>query len=50
MSGKRFVKLSLILTAVLLLVIAAVNVLVDPLFQYHRPWFGLEPVVTNERY
>ena len=50
MSGKIFVRLTLIFTAALLAVFAAVNVLVDPLFQYHKPWFGLEPVVTNERY
>lgn len=50
MSGKRFVRLSLIMTAVLLAFVAAVNIAVDPLFQYHKPWFGLEPVIENERY
>ncbi len=50
MSGKKFVRLSLILTAVFLVLIAAVNIAIDPLFQYHKPWFGLEPVITNERY
>ena len=50
MSGKRFVRLSLILTAALLAFIAAVSVAVDPLFQYHKPWFGLQPVIENERY
>ena len=50
MSGKKFIRISLILTAAFLLLIAAVNIAVDPLFQYHKPWFGLEPVITNERY
>lgn len=50
MSGKKFVRISLILTAIFLVLIAAVNIAVDPLFQYHKPWFGLEPVITNERY
>lgn len=50
MSGKKFVRISLILTAAFLVLIAAVNIAVDPLFQYHKPWFGLEPVITNERY
>lgn len=50
MSGKKFVRISLILTAAFLVLIAAVNIAIDPLFQYHKPWFGLEPVITNERY
>lgn len=50
MTGKSFVRLTLILTAVILAFVAAVNIAVDPLFQYHKPWFGLEPVITNERY
>ena len=50
MSGKKFVRLSLIMTAAMLAFVAAVNILIDPLFQYHKPWFGLEPVITNERY
>ena len=50
MSGKKFVRISLILTAAFLVLIAAVNIAIDSLFQYHKPWFGLEPVITNERY
>lgn len=50
MSGKKFVRLTLALTAAFLVFVAAVNIVVDPLFQYHKPWFGLEPVITNERY
>ena len=50
MSGKKFVRLTLALTAAFLVFVAAVNIVVDPLFQYHKPWFGLDPVITNERY
>lgn len=50
MSGKIFVRLTIILTASLLAFVAVVNIAVDPLFQYHKPWFGLEPVIENERY
>ena len=50
MTGKKFARITLILTAVLLSSVATVNILIDPLFQYHKPWFGMEPVITNERY
>ena len=50
MNAKRFAKLSISLTLVMLIFIAAVQIAIDPLFQYHQPWFGLKPVVTNERY
>ena len=29
---------------------ASVQVLIDPLYQYHEPWFGLEFVIADERY
>lgn len=50
MSGKIFVRLTILFTAGLLAIVAVVNIAVDPLFQYHKPWFGLEPVIDNERY
>ena len=50
MSGKKFVRLSLIFSTILLVFIAVLNIVIDPLFQYHKPWFGLEPVIENERY
>ena len=50
MNAKRFAKLSISLTLVMLILVAAVQIAIDPLFQYHQPWFGLKPVVTNERY
>lgn len=50
MNSKRFIRLSLCLTLVLLILVAGVQVAVDPLFQYHTPWFGMKPVMTGERY
>ena len=50
MNSKRFIRLSLCLTLVLLFLAGTMQVVIDPLFQYHKPWFGMEPVVTDERY
>lgn len=33
-----------------LILVAGMQIAIDPLFQYHTPWFGLRPVITNERY
>ena len=50
MNSKRFIRLSLCLTLVLLILVAVIQIAVDPLFQYHKPWFGMEPFVKKERY
>ena len=50
MNGKKFAKFSISLTLVFLILAGALQIAIDPLFQYHQPWFGLKPVVTNERY
>lgn len=50
MTGKRFAKLSIALTLILLILVGVLQVAIDPLFQYHQPWFGMEPVITDERY
>lgn len=50
MNGKRFSKVSISLTLVLLIIVGTFQVLLDPLYQYHQPWFGLRPIFTNERY
>lgn len=50
MNSKKFIRLSLCCTLVLLILVASVQIAIDPLFQYHKPWFGMEPVVTDERY
>ncbi len=33
-----------------MIAVGGINILFDPLFIYHKPWFGLEPVIANERY
>lgn len=50
MNAKRFVRLSISMTLVMLILVAAVQIAIDPLFQYHQPWFGLKPVIKNGRY
>lgn len=50
MSGKRYVKMTISFTLFLLLLIVMVQVVVDPLLQYHKPWLGMKAVITNERY
>lgn len=50
MNSKRFIRLSLCLTLILLILTASVQIAIDPLFQYHKPWFGMMPVVEDERY
>ena len=50
MNGKMYSKTVVIAVIAVLLLIGTVNVLIDPLFQYHKPLFGLEPVITSERY
>lgn len=50
MNGKKIViaTFSLLLSA--LLVMGTINFAVDPLFQYHKPWFGLEPYIVTPNY
>lgn len=50
MNSKRMViaTFSLLLSA--LLIMGAINFAIDPLFQYHKPWFGLKANVIDERY
>ena len=50
MNSKKMVIITLSLLLSALLVVGTINFAIDPLFQYHKPWFGLKPVVTNERY
>ena len=50
MNGKRFARLSISMTLALLILVGTLQITIDPLFQYHKPWFGLEPVITDERY
>ena len=50
MKSKTFIKITLSLLLAGLILVAGVQIAIDPLFQYHTPWFGLKPVITNERY
>ena len=50
MNGKKFAKFSISFTLVLLILVGVLQIAIDPLFQYHQPWFRLKPVVTDERY
>lgn len=50
MNSKRFSVIALLGVFIALLLFAGFNYMIDPLFQYHMPWFNMKPVVTNERY
>ena len=50
MKSKTFTISTIALALAALVGIGGINILIDPLFLYHKPWFGLEPVITNERY
>lgn len=50
MTSKTYIKAALSILLVMLMLTAVLQIAVDPLFQYHTPWFGLKPVITNERY
>lgn len=50
MNSKRFIRLTLCLTLILLILAASVQIAIDPLFQYHKPWFGMDAFVKKERY
>lgn len=50
MNSKKIIIATFSLLLCALFVVGAINVVIDPLFQYHKPWFGLEPVVINDRY
>lgn len=47
---QKFIRRTLIGALSLLLCWAMAIVLVDPFFHYHAPWFGMEPLVNDERY
>lgn len=50
MNSKKVITATFSLLLSALLIIGTINFVVDPLFQYHKPWFGLEPCVINARY
>lgn len=50
MNSKKIITATLSLLLCALLVIGTINIVVDPLFQYHKPWFGLKPYIISETY
>lgn len=50
MNSKKTIIATFSLLLCALLVMGTINVVIDPLFQYHKPWFGLEANVIDERY
>ncbi len=50
MKSKNFIISAISLVLAALIGIGGITMLIDPLFLYHKPLFGLEPVITNERY
>ncbi len=48
--SKIFLAAAAGLIAAVMLAVALLNYLVDPLLHFHTPWFGLQPVLTNSRY
>lgn len=50
MNSKKIIIATFSLLLCSLLIMGTINFAIDPLFQYHKPWFGLEANVINERY
>lgn len=50
MSSKKFVKITIATTAVLLLAVVITVFIFDPLFQYHKPFFDLYPTDLSGGY
>lgn len=47
--SKKFVTKSIAYSAIVLALIAAIIIIVDPFSHYHMPFFGMEAVTTEER-
>lgn len=47
---KKFIGRTLALTMIMLFVFATIIIVVDPVFHYHKPLKGLEPLIDDERY
>ncbi len=50
MKAKKYIKSTVAILIACLILAASLQIVIDPLFQYHTPWFGMEPVITDERY
>ena len=49
MNDRTFVFRTIIYTGVILLFLAGLVIVIDPFVRYHKPWFGLAAVETEER-
>lgn len=49
MKPERFIKYTISYTLLVLVLIAALVIVIDPFSRYHAPWFGLAAVETDER-
>ena len=49
MPSRRFIRVTLASTVLVLVAIAALVFVIDPFTRYHAPWFGLAAVATDER-
>lgn len=48
--SKKYIIVFAIVLYVGLIIIAGLTFVIDPFFQYHMPWFGIETYADNERY
>ncbi len=49
MNSKQFTQKAVLYTVAVLLFFTAAVIIIDPFVRYHKPWFGLAPVETEER-
>ena len=50
MKSKTYIKITLSVLFAAIIIVAGIQIAIDPLFQYHTPWFDMKPVITDERY
>jgi len=50
MEASRFIKFFLLIVVLLLVLSMVYTFCVDPLLHYHKPWFGLRPIIFNDGY
>lgn len=50
MKSKTYINITLSIILAGLLLVTGLQIAIDPLFQYHTPWGGMKPVLTDERY
>ncbi len=50
MKHSKFIIILFATTGVILSFFTVVNIAIDPLYQYHKPWFGFQPIIMKKRY